>query len=247
MKRAFRLPNDARLGLESEGAALHVAPDLRRELKFVLPALPSELAVSRIRARLPNLVAEYPRRRVSSIYFDSATYHSYMQSNSGMSARVKLRMRWYGEAMEVAPVLELKNRLSHVGWKRQHQLRLLDLADVSFDDLRATFRREVSQTERTTIDMLHRPIVIVSYERHYFRTVDRKLRVTIDSGLRFFDQRNRPWPNFVFDRRDAAFTIVECKGSADDLVGATNALAALGARQSRFSKYCYGVGLLSRR
>lgn len=240
-------PRDVATPAPAQGGAFALRQGVtRREFKYLLPHVHGALAVSRVHRSVPLLTREHAPRQVSSIYFDSASYDCYRQSNSGDNERVKLRMRWYGDGLVVTPVLELKHRANHMGWKGQHSLPSMELGALTFGELRERFRACVTPREQALVDVLRFPVLIATYHRHYLVTPDRRIRVTVDTALRFIDQRNRRRPNLQFDRCEADFSVVECKLDAEHEPAARALLRNFGTRHSRFSKYCFGVGALAR-
>jgi hypothetical protein len=215
----------------------------RREYKYLLPARTS---VAHVRALVPSLRIEYAPRLVSSVYFDTNAYETFEQSNSGMSQRTKLRLRWYGDLRLAArPVVELKHRLNHQGSKVQYPLGPIDFGSTTWAAVRAMMLAGVAGTDRLLVEALRVPILIASYHRHYLVSNDRRLRVTLDTGLRFFDQRHRPAPNLRFDTVRAHLAVLECKMDEAVHTDETRILEPLKVRWTRFSKYCYGLGELS--
>jgi SPX domain protein involved in polyphosphate accumulation len=220
----------------------------RREFKYLLPRVSDDRAVAMVRARVPGLRQEFAPRQVSSLYFDTASYTCFDQSNAGASERVKVRLRWYGAFHpETALTLELKHRANHLGWKSQYALPPLDLATIPLASLSSRFAALVSPRERPLVEMLRRPILVTTYWRHYFATADGAIRVTVDTGLRFIDQRLRPRLTRATDALSTDFAVVECKLAQSHEGEGARLLRALAPRQTRFSKYCCGVERLSAR
>lgn len=219
----------------------------RREMKYLLPYSAGRSPELFVKALIPSLKVEYPPRLISSVYFDTASYASYEQSNSGMSERMKLRLRWYDD-LRIAerPILEFKHRVNAQGWKRQYKLKPMQLDGVTWDVIRAQIASQVQDRNRLHIAALRFPILIASYYRHYFITVDRKVRLTVDTKLHFLDQRYRPRPNFTFDAAHGDFAVVECKLDKALDASAAGLVKPLGLRWTRFSKYCFGLDSLSR-
>ena len=114
---------------------------------------------------------------------------------------------------------------------------------MSWAEIRSEVLRQITGPDRLHVETLRVPVLLVTYQRHYLVTTDRRLRVTLDTNLRFFDQRTRARPNLTFDSIAAHFAVVECKMDAD--VDPGRVLEPLGLRWTRFSKYCHGVSVLS--
>jgi SPX domain protein involved in polyphosphate accumulation len=214
----------------------------RREFKFLLMQRGGGDAPSRVAASVPALRREYPSRQVTSLYFDSPTLSSYQESTSGMSERVKVRLRWYGALTpETTAVLELKYRANQLGWKSQYALGALPLEDCSLGALARSFGSRVTPAERPLVEVLRVPILVTSYHRHYFCTADGAIRVTVDTGLCVRDQRLRPRLNLTFDGARSGFAVLECKLDPAREHEGMSLLRRLAPRHTRFSKYCHGV------
>ena len=79
-----------------------VPEDARLEIKFVgFDSLRSHI-LHWIRMNPAGFRTAYPDRRVSSIYFECEGYESYRDTLEGSRSRVKVRYRWYGEAVKPA-------------------------------------------------------------------------------------------------------------------------------------------------
>lgn len=216
----------------------------RRELKYLMPSRGGRSDVLRVQSLVPALGVQHQPRQVTSAYFDSAAYRAFRLSSAGSSHRLKMRLRWYGDPRRPSsPILELKFRLNHRGWKSRHVLDPMDLDRMTWAAIRAEVLRQVPDVDRLHVETLCVPVLIVTYRRHYLVTMDRRLRVTVDSDLRYFDQRTRARPNLVFDTVAAHFAVVECK--MDAALDPGNVVGGLCLRWTRFSKYCHGVSVLS--
>jgi len=230
--------------------AAALAPDAqhqgRREFKFRLSSMSERAAVALVRSRVPALRAEYAPRQVSSLYFDSASYTCYYQSNAGVSERAKVRLRWYGALAPCTPLtLELKHRANHLGWKSQYAFEDCDLSQVDLRELAGRFAEVVAPAERSVVRTLRMPILVTTYFRHYFSTADGGIRVTVDSGLRFTDQRRNRRLRLTGAGRASDLAVVECKTAPDRERDAAALLRGLPQRHGRFSKYCHALERLT--
>ncbi|MDZ4673331.1 MAG: VTC domain-containing protein [Gemmatimonadota bacterium] len=220
----------------------------RLEYKFLLPGLTDQRAVDGVTARVAGLRRTFPPRQVSSLYFDSASYVAYAGSNAGNSERVKVRLRWYGALADSSPLtLELKHRANHHGWKSVYPEVPGGLASVPLRQLASRFANHVAPRHRLTVELLRLPIVLTSYRREYFTDLSGAVRVTVDTGLRFLDQRHHRCLNLRSDQVETSFSVVECKFQPERRADAVRLLRAFGPRQVRFSKYCFGLEHLRRR
>jgi hypothetical protein len=70
----------------------------------------------------------YPKRRVHSVYFDTAEMGAARDNLAGISLRNKYRVRWYSSlrhnptSSEAAPRFEIKSKQGRLGWKTDHVL-----------------------------------------------------------------------------------------------------------------------------
>ncbi len=220
---------------------------MRRELKVTVPGPDRRAVLTRVRSLVPALTLEHAPRQVTSVYFDTPNYACYQSSTAGLTRRVKLRLRWYGEGSVASNlVLELKQRAGQQGWKTRHPVHGRDLQNMSWSELRSRVLAQLPPRDALLLAPLRVPVLLATYRRHYLSTRDRRVRVTVDCGLRYLDQRNRSYPNFVFDSVATNLSIIECKLEHGTDLSAARILEPLGVRWTRFSKYCYGLEALSR-
>ena len=158
----------------------------------------------------------YPIRQINSIYFDTADYKNFSDSEEGVVPRRKNRFRWYGDQYEIpkSGTLEIKITNDH--------FRKKEIAQFSYNS-----RFElVSCFQGGSYGNLI-PVCQVSYHRAYYENL---------AGLRFtfdFDVRARLFTAGEF--RKIQKTILEIKYSSDK--GLSDFASLLGDRKTRFSKY----------
>jgi len=221
---------------------------VRSERKYLLPVRAGGSASALVRRRVPALERHHPARRISSLYFDTATYASYWQSNAGLSNRAKLRLRWYGDlGPDTRFRLELKRRANWFGWKVVADVESLDLAHLRWSTLRGELTRQVGGEARVALDLLPEPVVVTHYRREYLHAPSLGVRLTVDTDLTFYDQRLRSTPNLRFDRTRAPFTVIETKADKGHERVAIRLVRPLGLRHTRFSKYCFGLESFTKR
>ncbi len=160
---------------------------------------------------------------------------------------MKLRLRWYGDVRVNPPmVLEIKHRINHLGGKSRHRLGNMNILDRTWHSIRSEISSRVEGRDRLVVDALRFPILIATYYRHYFVTTGNSIRVTVDTDLRIYEQRFSAKPNLVFDSLQANFEVLECKFDPSQETEAYELLRPLDLRWTRFSKYCFGLGALTR-
>lgn len=175
----------------------------------------------------------FPDRRVNSVYFDNAHFDALNENFAGIGRRRKYRIRWYGRDMSFLtnPVLETKIKINKLGFK-EHEL----IDSFEFKEL----NREASQLESIRSRNLE-PNVIISYDRTYYLSQDRRVRATVDRNLTFYSMAGsilEPIPE-----RDPAI-ILEVKYDKDDEALADAYLQAIPFRLTKNSKYATAVAKL---
>jgi len=133
--------------------------DRRLELKWDHP----HVSVNDIESILGlSFMRDHSERMVHSIYFDTFRMSLRADSEEGLNPRFKYRVRWYGEEAE-AWRLEVK--------RSESQFRLKSVVSSVGP------RPKVLETPFGSL----RPILQISYLRHYFRHGD--IRITVDRGI----------------------------------------------------------------
>ena len=141
---------------------------------------------SRIRLHPACFSEIFAGRHVNNLYFDTPAYTSYDENVAGLSKRVKVRIRWYGDAAGPVskPVLELKIKSNHVGAKASYRLipfevsRRLDSRAVA-SVLAAS---ELPDHVREGLFAL-KPVLFNRYYRNYYRSRDERFRITLDQSV----------------------------------------------------------------
>lgn len=165
-------------------------PERRHELKLVsdeagYPEL--RMALRLDRAGIRTLFAP---RLVQSLYLDTSYGRALEENLAGLSAREKLRLRWYGaEGHALDGALERKCRENNLGWKES--LPVAGVLAVAGQERRRfvdELARRADPRWRARLAALE-PVQWVRYRREYFTSADRRVRLTLDRELRFSDQR----------------------------------------------------------
>ena len=99
---------------------LNTTEEGRLEIKFVAYAYEVDRVVQWLRLHHAAFDKPFPDRRVHNVYFDSYDYDAYGENLSGISKRVKVRYRWYGEGRYPdVGMLEVKCKRNKYGWKHR--------------------------------------------------------------------------------------------------------------------------------
>ena len=185
----------------------------------------------------------YQPRTVNNVYFDTWEFGACQDNLSGISIRTKVRLRWYGELERFERArLEMKLKRNQLGWKDIYDVPIaVELCGGRWRDIRRRIRAELPPSAQQRFDLSAMPTIINSYQRSYHASHDRKVRVTLDTHQRVWDQRFKPWPNVQHPAPLVPTLIVEFKFDPADRKAAESIMATLPMRAGKSSKYVAGV------
>ena len=135
----------------------------------------------------------FESRVVNNIYFDNHDLDSFHENLTGISSRAKLRLRWYGDTINPSMTkLELKLRRSMLGWKIAEDVSLggAALSEMSWRELGKLIKDQVPSDLFLHYSASSFPVLMNRYKRDYYLSADKKVRVTIDRDVQYFDQRS---------------------------------------------------------
>ncbi len=188
---------------------------------------------------LPAFTVHHPPRRVNSLYYDTHELGCLGDNLAGVASRSKLRLRWYGTALEnIEAALEVKCKQGRLGWKHQHTLaHRFDLDAESWRELSRKIERDLPDWWARRVEVTSRPVVIVSYQREYYRTADHDIRATLDFDLTAYDQQRGIKPNLQrrVPMRDRVVLELKCDSAVDGRLA--DVVSALPIRVEKCSKY----------
>lgn len=185
----------------------------------------------------------YPARQVNSIYFDTLDLDSFAENLAGISERRKARLRWYGRShRDAAGIFEVKFKRNRLGWKQSQRIeQLLDIDGSCWRDLLGTLRRELSPQLRLFLVEDQVPAVLLSYQREYYQSFDGSTRVTLDSGLVAYDQRQTERPNLRLAVPMADEIVIEFKATSLNGAAVSAVIDSVPFRVTACSKYAAGI------
>ena len=220
-----------------------VPENYRYERKFAITGASLAEVEQHVRHHPALFFREYAPRVVNNIYLDSPELRNYHQNVDGHSHRAKLRARWYGQLFGNVPqaVLEQKCKRGYVGTKLSARLAPFKFGRqvtapavrrwLESSALPANLGHEVRQAD---------PTLVNQYRRQYFRSADRRVRLTIDSDLTFF-RFQRHTNSFLTPVEVPALVVVELKYADAACATAASVANALPFRLTRMSKYVFGL------
>ncbi len=183
----------------------------------------------------------YSPRTVNNIYFDTLDFHSYNENVTGDKERLKIRIRWYGSLFgEIkSPQLEFKIKNGLLGYKKNYELNPFVL-DSNFNQSQinaAIYNLPISIRNQISANY---PTLLNSYFRKYYISKDKKIRVTIDSNLKYY-KINYTQNYFLNKTLNDKSVIVELKYGESDIEEAMQISNDFPFTLTKNSKYLTGV------
>lgn len=179
----------------------------RHEYKFLISASAAEL----LKRRLPTVMARDPyagptgQYTIRSLYFDDRDYTAYDDKMSGVSDRVKYRIRYYNYD---AAVIKLEKKEKHGGLTRKTGKRIT-LADALH--LQSCSGGDCPDTQGALLTELRlgiasglKPAILVDYDRTPFVCNAGQTRITLDENI-----RTRPYDADLLASQKAMVPVLE--------------------------------------
>lgn len=219
----------------------------RFEVKFTGAGSAADLIRTWLRTHAAGFVEPYPPRYVNSAYFDTHGLSAFEENLIGASVREKVRLRWYGRdaAADDRSTLEVKLRRNKLGWKLSYPVVGVPRPDTTWVAFREGLRRQLPDDARLRLDLNPMVALVNQYYRHYFLSGDGRIRVTLDTQLRTFDQRFGRRPCLHRDVEMPDMLVVEFKFRPEDRPDAMRMIQGIPLRVSRSSKYAIGCALIA--
>lgn len=218
----------------------------RYELKMVYDGLQSSLVRSLILGHSQLFQTAYPARQVNNIYFDSPDLQLQNDHIQGSPERFKLRLRWYHSTWNIrGGSLEVKHKKGRLGWKK---ISPIDL-DIALEHLGwPEIMGRISASLDRGLEILFKstgPVLINSYQREYYHSADRQIRLTLDRDVRVLDQRFGIRPNLTRYSPSRNLSILEIKADSESHQQIADILEEFPQYCSAYSKYLQGTESLS--
>ena len=215
-----------------------VVPDYsRQELKFVTHEVNYPIIIKWLKISKTNFKREYENRLVNNIYFDSHEYEAFKSNIYGNSSRLKIRLRWYGlDLLKNNYCLEIKFKRNVFGWKEKFMIKNLVLDD-NWKLIIENIKKSLPLNIKLLFEKNQTPIIINQYEREYFKSFNKKLRLTIDKNQKVYDQRFSEYPNMSKKSFFHNHIVVEFKFKKNFRNLVDECISSFPLRLSRNSKY----------
>ena len=217
----------------------------RFERKFVVSDMHYPAVEQAIRLH-PAVFSEiFHQRFINNIYLDSNDLDFYYDNVSGKGSRKKVRIRWYGQMLEIInqPVLEFKIREGFVGNKLSFPLKPFALNNnFDFSTLQQIFEESKLPTWALETLRMLKPSLLNRYSRRYFLSFDKKFRLTIDADLSYYGIE--PFDNDFLKKHSNNDIIVEIKYDFQNDPEAAFVTNRLPFRLTKSSKYVNGMEFL---
>ena len=215
----------------------------RRELKFIVSEYSEDSIISLIKSH-PIILSEiYKERKINNIYFDTINFKNFSDNVIGLSNRLKIRIRWYGETFTTIknPILEFKIKNGLVGQKEYFQLEQFNINEgiTSKEIYNELMKNKTSVFAKQKL-LLTKPVLINNYLRRYFISSCKKFRVTFDTNLNFY--------SFLGKKRRLIKTkqnILEIKYDKNEMLNSGKITNYFPFRLSKSSKYVTGINILT--
>jgi VTC domain len=226
--------------LQTTNAAPRPIPGAgERELKFTLPAARAHLA----RRRLVSLCRrdpEFPAAIVWTIYYDTPALASLGEKINSDYLKRKIRVRWYSdiEGHVAGPAfVEAKLRLGTQRAKVRARLPFPaeEIARWDLQDPRLLTAPHVLREQGVLGHASWQPVLLLRYRRDRFIEPVTRSRISLDADLRGAASN----PRFLSapTLSPLATSVLEVKGSGEELPAALRPMLSLGMHKASFSKF----------
>jgi len=223
-----------------EQQALPFSVEQRYELKLANEWGSPALGRSWIRMHPEGFQVAHAPRMVNNLYLDTTDLRSFNDNLSGVSGRLKVRLRWYGQAENntiINPTLELKIKQNMMGDKRRQELTCsVDLRRPYVEILKLIRSRADSQW-RSWLQASVQPTIINRYWREYYVSPDGAIRATLDYAQVAFNQRLGSRPNLNRPLPTNDMMLIEVKSKPQYHERLQQAMSYFPIQRSRNSKY----------
>lgn len=165
----------------------------------------------------------YYKRKVNSVYYDSPDLNSFWDNELGSAKRAKTRVRWYGDQTTIP----LEN--SNLEIKIKH--------GIVGDKITTPWKNIEDQSILEKINNIE-PVILITYERSYFQSFDKRFRITLDSNIAYSKTNGTTIDSVIYRERGCVLE-VKYINKFDNI--AKDIINYLPGRVTKFSKYARGI------
>ncbi len=218
----------------------HQASPPRYEIKMVFSGLETKQIHNLILGHSQLFKVAFPPRQVNNIYYDSGDFQLLNAHIQGANHRSKLRLRWYHDTWKFSTSqYEIKSKSGNLGTKAVFPItKEIDLTNISWKQLLKTLKPHLAQNILHLLELTS-PVLINKYQREYFESADRFIRITLDTNLKSFGQTFGIRPNLKNLSTMRNLTILEIKADATHYLKIASALEEFPQYCSAYSKYIH--------
>ena len=213
---------------------------MRHEKKFIIS--PTDYSQFKILLCKTNFVECFPKRKISSLYYDSNDLKLFKESENGISGRKKIRIRWYNDNLANARI-EYKIKKSELGDKKFKNLTNFKKNELSEIYFLGNNKSRSSELLPGCIDNFYYPSSLISYNRNYFLKMN--LRLTYDSCINFYAVTKTSKRINILHSIPSEYCVLEMKydDGEEYLLGKIiqQLTDKLGLTLTRFSKYSNSI------
>jgi hypothetical protein len=219
------------------------SPPMRHEIKIVVPKMMGTDVRSWLRLNQASFSVQFSPRQVNNIYFDHFNLNRYEENLSGVSARHKVRLRWYGVGIKtVRGSFEVKCKRNTHGWKLSQILGcIIDLDSMSWNEIKVLIQKELKSELLIYFLQANRPVIINTYIREYYHSANGAIRATLDYSQRVYGQQGSTLPNLKFFQPASEECVLEFKADVDHHDQLAKVVDDFPLRVSKNSKYINGI------
>lgn len=169
----------------------------------------------------------FPKRKISSLYFDNKNLDMFNDSEEGNVPRKKIRYRFYPDEKEKKYYYEKKINSAEGKFKESQERKF---EDYKLESKNGLFDHSYGILEKK---------IMVTYTREYYSIED--ARITIDYLIKYTS------PNGINEKTDYESLILEVKSQKKIIEVQNKFLNVIPLRRERISKYCEGINVLFNR
>lgn len=182
----------------------------RYERKYIIESVDLPSFIYEIQNN--SFLEVFKKRKINNLYYDSINLDSVIDNVDGLSERKKFRIRWYGDTFKSSiKQFEIKSKSEFLNTKRIFNIGEFEIKDNrGFNEVFNNLLKVLKKDDLTLYTLMQNKFLKLhnSYNRKYFVSADKNVRITIDSDLIFFS----PQTKNVFQEKN---TIIEIKYDKD--------------------------------